>query len=131
MDIGSRFKNPIGDTHKVKLSKRNFPLFDMLGFIFNTGLTTPPDKRIALNGDVINARLQHREGRLQRNIEQGQSSAEIVREFYLRGLGRLPDEREQQMWDEQLSTATGDELRRRLEDFVWAMLNSRDFSENH
>ncbi len=102
------------------------------GCIGESGRTAGlPAKLHLLNGDVINARLQHREGRLQRNIEQGQSSAEIVREFYLRGLGRLPDEREQQMWDEQLSTATGDELRRRLEDFVWAMLNSRDFSENH
>jgi hypothetical protein len=83
-----------------------------------------------LNGPLVNARLADPEGRLQRLISAGASDEQIVREFYLRALSRGPTPEEWTAWQTRLAAASKDERRRRLEDFVWALLNSRAFSEN-
>ena len=90
-----------------------------------------PARLHLLNGDVINARLRTGSGRLKQMIGEGRTNAEIVTDFYVRGLGRIPDAGELQLWEERLRSEAGLQKGPLLEDFVWALLNSRDFLENH
>ncbi len=90
-----------------------------------------PARLHLLNGDVINARLRNGGGRLKHMIAEGRTDAEIVTDFYVRGLGRMPDAGELQLWEERLRGEDGLQKGQLLEDFVWALLNSRDFLENH
>jgi hypothetical protein len=84
-----------------------------------------------LNGGLINAKLANPNGRLQRLIAAGRSDREIVTEFYLRGLGRLPTDEELEGWLRRLAVNEPRERCRRLEDFLWSLLNSQDFLANH
>lgn len=83
-----------------------------------------------INGEVINRKVTADEGRLRRAIRNGTSDREIVAEFYLRGLGRRPTDEELDRWAERLTSQNEDERREKLEDFVWALLNGREFREN-
>ncbi len=83
-----------------------------------------------LNGGLINGKITAADGRLRRLIDAGRSNDEIVREFYLRALSREPRTAERAHWKKAL--ATDEAVRRQaLEDFVWAVLNSREFGTNH
>jgi hypothetical protein len=84
-----------------------------------------------LNGDLVNAKLIDPESRLQRMIAAGHSDDEIVSEFYLRALSRRPSELERTSWRDTLATPDAEERKRRLEDFVWSLLNSDAFRMNH
>ncbi len=93
--------------------------------------TSLPAQLHLLNGALINQKLSSQEGRLHRLIMAGRSDREIVEEFYRRGLGRVPDERDLLRWTENLAVEGPQERIERLEDFLWSLLNSRDFRENH
>jgi hypothetical protein len=85
-----------------------------------------------VNGPLLNERLVADEGRLRQLILAGQPDDEIIREFYLRAFGRPPAQHELAYWLEQADGAADDVSRReRLEDFVWSLLNSREFMTNH
>ena len=84
-----------------------------------------------LNGELVNAKLTHPDSRLQRMIAAGHSDDEIVSEFYLRALSRRPSEPERMAWRDSLATHDADERIKRLEDFVWSLLNSDAFRMNH
>jgi hypothetical protein len=84
-----------------------------------------------LNGDAINRRLRDPNGRLQKLIAPNRPVTEIVDEFYMRALGRLPSDEERSSWVGAIEHSDPIETNRRLEDFVWSLLNSRDFRENH
>jgi len=90
-----------------------------------------PARLHLLNGEAINARLRSASGRLKQMMAEGRKDADIVAEFYVRGLGRMPDAGEQQFWEERLRSQDVLQRGQLLEDFVWALLNSRDFLENH
>jgi hypothetical protein len=83
-----------------------------------------------INGELINRKLIEPQGRLQRLISQNCSNSEIVREFFLRGLSREPSEKERVEWCRRLDEGPESERHARLEDFVWSLLNSRQFMEN-
>jgi hypothetical protein len=70
-------------------------------------------------------------GRLAKLIADGKSDREIVAEFYLRGFGRPPTERELAGWLARLEKAGAAGRQLALEDFVWGLLNSREFGTNH
>ena len=84
-----------------------------------------------LNGDLINRKLTAVEGRLQKMIGTGSTNEQIVREFYLRGLSREPTNAELEHWLRALRSENEHERKARCEDFVWSLLCSRDFVENH
>jgi hypothetical protein len=90
-----------------------------------------PGQLHLINGDLINARLTSDQGRLRKRLAANCTNDEIVHEFFLCGLGRPPSDSEMVAWRDRLKCDEPDERRQRLEDFVWSLLNSRDFLENH
>ena len=84
------------------------------------------------NGDLLNARITNRESRLQKLIEEGATATDIVREHYRVAFSRRPTAEETAFWQERIADATSDADRRELlEDFVWALLLTREFQTNH
>jgi hypothetical protein len=92
------------------------------------GLTT---KLHLLNGPLVNAKIASPAGRLHAALREESSNAEIVKEFYLRALGREPNAEEAAYWRHELESRQADERRAKLEDFLWGLLNSQEFSTNH
>jgi hypothetical protein len=84
-----------------------------------------------LNGPLVNAKIASPSGRLHASLNRGWSNEEIVREFYLRALGREPLAEEFSWWRSELAASETGERRARLEDFVWGLMNSREFTTNH
>ena len=84
-----------------------------------------------LNGDIINRKLTDPSSRLRQLIDAQADDAIIVEEFFVRGLGRHPTTAELTGWLTRLKSENASERRQRLEDFVWSLLNSRQFRENH
>lgn len=82
-----------------------------------------------LAGGVYNEKLAAPGSRLRRLIEAGKGNAEIVEEFYLAAFGRTPSPPELS-GIEELIARRGDRIEA-LKDFVWALLGSREFAENH
>jgi len=82
-----------------------------------------------LNGELLNRKIASPEGRLARLIEAGRSDDSIVEEFYLRALCRYPSEEERAHWRRAAATGGGARGRREsLEDFLWSLLTSREFT---
>ncbi|MBW3597717.1 MAG: DUF1549 and DUF1553 domain-containing protein [Planctomycetes bacterium] len=92
------------------------------------GLTT---KLHLLNGPLVNAKVASPNGRLHRLIAAGVTNEKIVEEFYLRALGRFPRREEAEFWLAELAASAEDERMAGLEDFLWSLLNSREFLTNH
>ncbi len=95
------------------------------------GAGSLPTKLHLLNGDLLNAKIIAKEGRLARMLAAGRADREIVVEFYLRGLGRHPSTEELDGWLARIAKAGAEHRRACLEDFAWGLLNSRDFTTNH
>lgn len=83
------------------------------------------------NGDLLNARIHAKNSRLQTLASNGKSSMEIVHQFYRAAFSRLPTDKEHRFWQAKLSNADQNERMKILEDFVWGMLTSEEFSTNH
>jgi len=96
--------------------------------VANGGL---PAKLHLLNGDLLNRKLIDSDGRLNKLLEAGQSDETIVREYYMRAIGRNPTESESTHWCQQIKEYDVKKRRDKMEDFVWSLLNSRSFLENH
>lgn len=81
-----------------------------------------------INGKLINKRLEDDDGRLRRLLTKQISNQALVEEFYLRSLCRLPENDEVKFWIKQLAAGESEESRRKIaEDFVWALVTSREF----
>lgn len=80
-------------------------------------------------GTVYNEKLASEAGRLQRLIKAGKPDSEIVTEFYLAALSRQPEPHELNAIV-KLVAARGSRAEA-LRDFVWALICSREFAENH
>lgn len=84
-----------------------------------------------LNSGLLNERLQSSDGRLQQRVQAGHTTEEIVAEFVQLALSRSPTETELDHWSRTLSSDDPQQRIHLLEDFVWSLLNSRGFRENH
>lgn len=84
-----------------------------------------------LNGEFLNQRIQSPSGRLHSMIRDGRSNSEIIAEFYQRALCRQPTATESEQWLVRISESGEAQRAELLEDFLWALLNSRDFKHNH
>jgi len=83
-----------------------------------------------MNGELLNSRITSAHGQLSLQMEAGMTDADLVREFYIRALCRLPTEAESRAWAQRLSGPV-ESRRARLEDFVWSLLYCDEFTHNH
>ena len=84
--------------------------------------------RHMLVGATFNQKLSKEGGRLQRLLKSGASGREIIQELYLAALSRYPTERELAGHGEKFRERPRQEV---AEDLLWALLTSREFSDNH
>jgi hypothetical protein len=82
-----------------------------------------------LAGPVYNDKLSAPAGRLMRLVNAGRSDREIVEEFYLAAFARAPEQAESDALTGLVAKHT--DRVSALKDFVWAVLCSREFAENH
>jgi hypothetical protein len=80
-------------------------------------------------GSTYNQNLSREGSRIHRLIKEGASNLEIIEELYLAALSRFPTREEKsdllKLMGEQLSRSQASE------DLLWALISSREFSENH
>ncbi len=80
-------------------------------------------------GPTYTEKLSQPGGRISRLLESGDSDGKIIKEFYLAALARYPTDRERTALKEMISSAP---VRlKAVEDFVWALVSSREFVYNH
>ena len=84
-----------------------------------------------LNGELINQRITAAGSHCRRMLEQQKSVEEIVKFFYLKAFSRAPNEAELEFWQAKLVVDDPADQAAKLEDFVWSILNSREFTTNH
>jgi len=93
-----------------------------------------PSLRQALHrlaGNTYTDKLASEGGRIDRLLASGASDREIIEEFYLAALSRFPSKEEVTALEAALGAERKQASRREaVEDFVWALLNSEEFT-NH
>ena len=82
-----------------------------------------------LAGSAYQDRLAAPNGRLQRLAKEGRTDDEAIEQFYLAAYSRFPEPGESKAIRELIASNSNRE--EALRDFVWALLCSREFSENH
>jgi hypothetical protein len=82
-----------------------------------------------LAGPAYNEKLSAPQGRLQQLLKAGKSNREIIEGFYQAAFARQPEPGELSAIENLI--ASGEERESALKDFVWALLCSREFAENH
>ena len=83
-----------------------------------------------LAGATFNAKLDAPGGRLDTLLKRNASDHEIVEELYLAALTREPTKDESRAIEQRLDSQAA-HRREALEDLLWALLGSREFSYNH
>ena len=84
-----------------------------------------------INGPLINGKIVDPKSRLQKRLSEGRSAEQIVEEFYMRALCRMPSPNEASYWIREFGEAQGRGLREPAEDFLWSLLSCREFVTNH
>jgi hypothetical protein len=82
-----------------------------------------------LAGATYVDRLSQKNGRLAKLLQSGATDEQIFSEFYLAALARSPDAEEVQEFKTILAQRGDREAG--LREFVWALISSREFAENH
>ncbi len=82
-----------------------------------------------LAGATYVDRLSSKDSRLSRLLASGATDAQIFEEFYLAALSRFPSPEETQALERVLAARADRETG--LREFVWAVISSREFAENH
>ena len=80
-------------------------------------------------GATYTSKLSREGGRLDRMLRAGASNRQIIESFYLAALSRLPTARE--LAELQNEVNRQESRREALEDMVWGLVASREFSYNH
>jgi len=86
-----------------------------------------------MNGKTVREKIEARDNVLGKLIAAGASDAEIAAELYERAYSRRPTVQERETMARFLSdeAAAGRGRRRALENFLWAVLNSKEFQLNY
>ena len=112
----SRFLEVYGRPNRLTLPERN-------------GHANLTEAMHMLAGAAYNEKLGNPAGRLQRLLRAGKTNPEIVDEFYLAAFARFPEKTESAGIQNLISAGADREAA--LKEFVWAVLCSREFAENH
>jgi hypothetical protein len=81
-----------------------------------------------LAGSPYNDKLAAKGSRLNHLLESGAPDGKIIEEFYLAALGRFPSREETAELSKLIAARTREEA---LKDFIWSLISSREFAENH
>ncbi len=98
------------------------------------GLTT---KLHLINGPLVNEKIMAPHGWLgqslngRRSINEIRTNEDIIVDFYLHALGRIPREQELAYWKKKVNAYDQRGRKERMEDFVWSLLNCAEFTTNH
>ena len=85
-----------------------------------------------LNGEILNARLSAEDGALMQEVKSGWAAESLILNFYLRAFSRPPRDSEMTYWKSQFPKDAGSESFADIaQDFVWSLLNSDEFCNNH
>lgn len=86
-----------------------------------------------INGGALNDKIASQSSDLTKLLAAGRTDTELLDEFYLRALGRVPTDEERSYWRQRLSDASGEPAQRRAqwEDLLWGLLSCREFVTNH
>lgn len=85
-----------------------------------------------LNGEMLNGRLSADNGTLMKAVTSGQAAESLILDFYLRAFSRPPLDSEMTYWKSQFSEdADSSHFADIAQDFVWSLLNSEEFCNNH
>ena len=82
-----------------------------------------------LAGSAYQEKVKSPSGRLRKLLESGKPNSETIREIYLAAFARVPEPSELSELDRAIAEAENRE--QALGDFMWAVLSSREFAENH
>ena len=82
-----------------------------------------------VSGETINGKLRHEKGAISRLVHEGKTDKEIVEYLTLAALARFPTTLETRLAAEGIRKSNS--RREALEDFGWALLNSKAFLYNH
>lgn len=85
----------------------------------------------AINGPWLNTKIANPDGRLHRLVREDRSDPEIVTEFYRVALGREPTGDELSHWKRAIAAGGEGGRIAALEDFVWALVLSSEFTRTH
>jgi hypothetical protein len=84
-----------------------------------------------LAGATYVERLAAPNSRLRKLLDSGATNERIQEEFYLAALTRLPDPEETREFTGILAKLGSAGREEALREFVWALISSREFAENH
>jgi hypothetical protein len=82
-----------------------------------------------ISGDTLQKKMTSDRGVLAKLLEKNKSDRAIVEHFTLAALTRMPTAQELELAEESVHTAAS--RRTGLEDYLWALLNSKEFLYNH
>ena len=83
------------------------------------------------NGDTINKKLESKNCRITKLLDENTPSEKIVEDLYLSALSRFPSPKEKEKMLKTLVVASGPDRRVIIEDIYWAVLSSREFLFSH
>jgi hypothetical protein len=84
------------------------------------------------NGDTINEKLKMKQGRVDHLLGSGKPPTQMIEEAYLASLCRLPTQAEATGMAEALASPSTPEGKREvMQDILWSLLSSREFTFNH
>ncbi len=83
------------------------------------------------NGDTVNRKLADSKGWVRRLVDDCESDIHLIDEAYLRCLNRPPTATERDAFHAMLAEAGKEGRTLAVEDFVWALLTSREFLFQH
>jgi hypothetical protein len=81
-----------------------------------------------INGQLVNSRLGDSWHALAKLARGHTPTDELIKEYYLRTLSRLPTREEQEFWNKELA---GESRAERCTDFAWSLLSCQEFVTNH
>jgi len=114
--VGSYFLDVFGRSRRVQVQERS-------------DATSMSQALHLMNGDTVNNRITHPNGRIARILKSQLSPQEAIEEIYLSTLCRWPTEKERKLALNFLANSPS--VKEGYEDLMWAILNSREFIFNH
>ena len=81
-----------------------------------------------LAGSTYSDKIAAPGGRVDQLLKSGRADSDMIEELYLLALSRFPSEREKSKLRPLMSEGSRQDA---LQDLVWALISSREFSENH